>query len=820
MIPQISDLKQINSEATKLQQKQQQQKKEEIYKIFDNSTYALSIVISDDEQNQSSQVLDSLSILLDNMQNQIETSQNERTFFKYPSYSIKKLYFRKMDSSILISSSNNSFQSFLESENSQRFIEQQINETQQLQMKQQLGNILLFDIQKEGQKYNECFLAACQSIKNSNKKIIFINLSGLDNYDNKYQYQFEVKPNYVYVNFKEFKQQKQSKFCCGQLYEKNFFNIYFNYGENQMFYWDQFKLIYRLHIKKLIKKVNSDLFILSIAKPLESKSSQRYIRFDDDCLQRIIEKFCKLAKNKLFIYLILLDSEETSPQELKYQTNDQDMIRFLNCIQQGAIGNKIKSKINFDLDKDKSQLSLKYIIWLQEFVNIQIKVKLDPIFLKMYQRELRNLLLNNTFIQSEEFLQESALMILNSKQIHKETNLYYEKKKLQFFFNSQLLVDYSNKLVVLLQQDEFKKNQYFLYYGEIQEDQQIIQCYRILLNEYIDDALLFDSQKKASLSVKNMRIIQNNQQFIYQKMVYIHSMANDIILEIQCFGDHKVRILKRNKDLDRVDAEKFIKQKSIIRDQSTISDLVKNRRGPYVVQNSPISETDFMIIGGEFQNDPTHCNIIEIVKLDEMAKSGFYSYILSKEVLFAKGSFVPWPYMLVLSSNQQPYQYIFLPGDYKNQINCYNKPIVNVYQYYAYQLTTLKDSFQFQWKKLNIIYDNSNLGNSQPFPIQYFSGNQSNVLCMVDSKITKWIIAKTINKQILFGSKGQKEFFKCLEDIDSNVLLTDIEQIIITAEIYINENNLIIKEKFYQTGKEVILQKKIVDFTNEDLILF
>ncbi|CAD8049675.1 unnamed protein product [Paramecium primaurelia] len=810
MIRQISDLKQINSEVTKQQQKQQQQKKEEIYKIFDNSTYALSIVLNDKEENQASQVLDSLSILLDNMQNQIETSLNERTFFKYPTYSIKKLYYRKMDSSISS-----------ESENSQRFIEQQIKETQQLQMKQQLGNILIFDIQKESQTNNNCFLAACQSIKNSNKKIIFINLSGLDNKDNTYQYQFEVKPNYVYVNFKEFKQQyKQSQCYCGQLNEKKFFNIYFNYGENQMFQWDQFKLIYRLHIKKLIKKVNSDLFILSIAKPLGSKSSQRYIRFDDGCLQRIIEKFCKLAQNKLFINLILLDLKETSPQELKYKTNDQDMIRFLNCIQQGAIGNKIQSKINFDLDKDKSSLSLKYIIWLQEFVNIQIKVKLDPIFLKMYQRELRNLLLNNTFIQSEEYLSESALMILNTKQIHKETNLYYEKKKLQFFFNSQLLVDYSNKLVVLLQQDELKKNQYFLYYSEIQEDQQIIQCQRILLNDYIDDALLFDSQKKASLSVKNMRIIQKNQQLIYQKMIYIHSIANDIILEIQCFGDKQVKILKRNKDLDRVDAEKFQKQKTIIRDQSIISDLVKNRRGPCVVQNSPISETDFMIIGGEFQNDPTHCNIIEIVKLDEMNQSGFHSYILQKELLFAKGSFVPWPYMLVLSSNQQPYQYIFLPGDYKNQINCSNKPIVNVYQYYAYQLTTLIDSFQFQWKKLNIIYDNSNLGNYQPFPIQYFSGNQSNVLCMVDSKITKWIIAKTINKQILFGSKGKKEFFKCLEDIDSNVSLTDIEQIIITAEIFINENNLIIKEKFYQTGKEVILQKKIVDFTNEDLILF
>lgn len=28
--------------------------------------------------------------------------------------------------------------------------------------------------------------------------------------------------------------------------------------------------------------------------------------------------------------------------------------------------------------------------------------------------------------------------------------------------------------------------------------------------------------------------------------------------------------------------------------------MVKNRRGPYVIQNSPISETDFMVIGGEF----------------------------------------------------------------------------------------------------------------------------------------------------------------------------------------------------------------------------
>ncbi|CAD8142206.1 unnamed protein product [Paramecium octaurelia] len=812
MTPEFPDLKQQNLEL--------QQKKEGKLQTIANSIYALSIMINNKEQHQITQIKDSLSLLLDNMFNILETPSMRFTI--QPQLALKNLQFSKTDR-ISLYSKNPSFNPFFKSENSQSLFEQ-IKEAQQLQMKQILGNILIFDIQNEKRKYNDCFIAACQMNEKSNKKIIFINLTGVDHCDETLQYEFQEKLNYCYLNFKEFQYLKQyNKLNCDQLYEKKFLNIYFNYGESKIFSWDQFKLIYRLHIKKLIKRISSNIFILSIAKSLSAIPSKEFIQFDDDCLRRVIQKFCKLGQEKLFIHLVLLDSESGFPIELKQLTNgqNQDLVRFINCIFQGVIGKKIKSKVDFDLDTYRYQNPIKYINWLQEFVKIQIQVKLDPIFLNMYKRELRNLFMSNTQIQSEEFLQESTLMILNKNEIYRKTHLYYEQKKLQFLFNSILLVDYDTELVVILKQDESEKDLYYLYYTQIYEDQNELQCQRILLNKYVDDVLLIDSHNRASLSVKKMIQDKDQHQKDY-KIVYIHSLNSDIILETQLLDNPIVRIIERMmKKQNYVEAQNLAKQKSIISDQYQISNLLKNRRGPCVVQNSPISETDFMVIGGELSNDRSICNVMEIVKVEQLASLGFHSYILQKEVLFAQGSFFPWPYMFVLSSNHNPQiQYIFLPGDYNNLINCYSRPIVNVYQYYAYQLTTQKDSFYFRWQKLNIIYDNSNLGSSQPFPIQYLSGNQSNILCKEDSNMTKWIIAKTINKQILLGSKGKTEFFKCMENLDSNVSLKDIEQIIITAEIYVQESNLIVKEKYYETNKQLILKKNIVDLNREDLIIF
>ncbi|CAK90614.1 unnamed protein product (macronuclear) [Paramecium tetraurelia] len=799
---------------------QLQQKKEGTLSTIANSIYALSIVISDKEQHQIAQVKDSLSLLSDNMFNMLETT-SLRQFTTQPQLALKNLQFSQAVRTPQYSKNSNP-NPFFQSENSQRLFEQ-IQEAQQLQMKQTLGNILIFDIQNEIRKYNDCFLGACQMSLKSNKKIVFINLTGVDHCDETLQQEFQEKLNYFYVNFKVFQHLQQQKQLPS---ERKFQNIYFNYG---IFSWDQFKLIYRLHIKKLIKGINSNIYILSIAKSLSAnvsfsilmQSSKQFIQFDDDCLRRVIQKFCKLAQEKLFIHLVLLDPESGFPIELKQLTygQNQDLVRFINCIFQGTIGNKIKSKLDFDLDTYRYQNPIKYINWLQEFVNIQIQVKLDPIFLNMYQRELRSLFMNNTQIQSEEFLQESTLMILNKNEIYRKTHLYYKQKKLQFLFYSILLVDYDAEMVVILKQDDIEKNLYYLYYTHIQEAQYEFQCQRILLNKHVDNSLLIDSHNRASLSVKKM-ITQNNQYQKDYKIVYIHSLNSNIILEIQLLDNPIVRIIERNKDYNYVEDQNLAKQKFILRDQYRISNLLKNRRGPCVVQNSPISDTDFMVIGGELSNDRSICNVMEIVKVEQLATLGFHSYIISKEVLFAKGSFFPWPYMFVLSSNQEPQQYIFLPGDYNNQSNCYSRPIVNIYQYYAYQLTTQKDSFYFQWQKLNIVYDNSNLGNSQPFPIQYLSGSQSNILCREDSKMTKWVIAKTINKQILLGSKGKTEFFKCMENLDSIVSLKDIEQIIITAEIYVQENNLIVKEKYYETNKQLILQKNIVDLNREDLILF
>ncbi|CAD8048857.1 unnamed protein product [Paramecium sonneborni] len=650
------------------------------------------------------------------------------------------------------------------------------------------------------------------------KKMLFINLTGIENCDYSYQAQFQSQLNYLYINFQVFEKEKNySEQIFSQIYNKNFINIYLNLKEDLVISWEQFKLIYKLQIKKLIKKSNFNFCILSIAKSLNKDSQERYIRFEDECIRRMIEKFCTLSSDNLFIHLQILNSTfENQIEMTQFNYNqDQDFFRFLNCIQQGVIGNQIKSKKNFELDAYKNQDRNVFIKWLEEFVKIQYQMKMDPLFLNMYQRELRNIRSMNLSTQPDQFLKQSPLMILSYNTFF---YLYYNQEQLQFLFNSILHIDYTCKLVVLLQQDEQKKNQYYLYWSDIKDCQNNIECQRIVLNRYFDDVLLIDSHKKASLSVK-MQKISNKESEIEIRIIYIHSLNSNIILQIQLFDDPQINMLKRSNNIINQQNSKFQSQSIIQQDQNKISEQVKNRIVPCVIQNSPISDTDFMIVGGEFENDSQICNIIEIVKVNQ---TEFHSYTLQKEILFAKGTFIPWPYMIVLTSNKEIFQYIFLPGDYGNKQNCYNQPIVNVYQHYAYKLTIQIDNLRFQWQKLDIRYDIDQsdglyIVRTKPILIQYFSGPQCNILQEEDPIYgSKWIIAKTINKPMLFGQKGKREFQIFMEDLDSTTFRGDIEQLIITAEIIVKENQLIVKEKFYKTQNQYIQKRQFVEFKNNN----
>ncbi|CAD8049999.1 unnamed protein product [Paramecium sonneborni] len=690
----------------------------------------------------------------------------------------------------------------------------QLNDAYRMQIDQQISNVLFFEapLLENKIQYNSAFLATylmhIWSQKNLNmnskNKIIFINLTGIQNNDADI---YKLFPNgdCLYISLQRNQNalpQQENKFQSQ--HQSNFKTILIQNCQEELT-WQKFKIIYKFILKNHIKSFKSTLFILSVAKQFENENC---LQFSEDCLKNIVKKFSYLAKDRLIIHSYISQSEKAEPNqnlsdEKAKNKNLQDekiqqlqLITFINSLQQGILSQDL---LLFDKNKQQTD-QIEYIKWIQNLVDLNYKtINFDT--LDKIKRELRNLMMNSQMqlIQNQNFKLGVCILkddiqnqVKNDLVDYQIIYLFYEGKNIQFLQNTILYVDYTSKQIVLLQYENEKYFVYFEYFNKLDSNKQDLNCQRFELsnelekqNKFLDDSIL----KNSSLIVSDQNIY----------IVYYQCGQEIIIINTQNLS---VVVLKRNKLIYQKDKANDKLKIIYNQDQKNVEMQIQDRRKPAIVKNQLCSGFNFAIFGGEFLNSNKVCNLIELLQLNS---NSFASIIIPKQNIFEKCSFyIPWPNMIVLVTNQQPSTYVLLPGDYNNKNVCYNQVINKEHQENAIMITSHKDSLKFQIEKLKIVYDISNLQQKEiPIPIQYFSGNQINI--KHPEKIEnqqKWHLAITLLEQ--FNQNQDAGFSKLV-------------QLYILAEIQIKpiQKELRIKQSFKRLQCSEVLQKKIVNYHEE-----
>ncbi|CAD8046070.1 unnamed protein product [Paramecium primaurelia] len=664
----------------------------------------------------------------------------------------------------------------------------QLNELYKMQLEQQIQNVLFFEAaMTEFQNqiiYNSAFLASClmnicskiqqNTIK---QRLIFLNLTGLNNKDDQLHKE-NYKDDCLYISLQRVQNLQQiDRGGLLNLNYSNFKTIYFEETEEKLT-WKQFRIIYKYQIKKLIKNFKSNLFILSIAKQLNSVS---HINFTEDCIKNMIKKFSFLAKDRLIIHSYI--SSENNGEKIK-----DELITYINSLQQGILSQEILlSQENIKENKQK-----KFDDWISSLIQKNINgMNIEQ--QELIQREIRNQILNSELQLVKEssnfklgiyFMMDS---MQNNQKNYLKIYLFYNNINLKFLNNTILYVDYIGMQIVLLQYD---KQNYFVYYtkdkildtykgqqkakldGHISDDYDIY-CERINLSEELQkQKIVLDEPiiPNSSLIVKNQKIY----------IIYFNQTSEILMIDLENTSVNVLQRKKLNINVNNVEDNKL--KKIYNQNQENVQNQIKDRRNPTIVYNPCIDDFDFIIFGGEFKNSNQFCNLVELLKVESQ---GFSSVIIPKEILYQKCNYyIPWPNMIVLVNDQLPQQYILLPGDYNNKIFYYNQVINKEHQEKAILITYHPNIIQFQFDYLKIVYDNDK--NIQPLPIQYFSGNQRNFKNPKGIQ-QQWYLAITL-----------------LESISSKV-----RQLFIQAEIEIKDKQLIIKQSITYDECNMILDKQI-----------
>ncbi|CAD8159124.1 unnamed protein product [Paramecium octaurelia] len=629
----------------------------------------------------------------------------------------------------------------------------QLNDSYKMQLDQSISNVLFFEAGIETDikpLYNSSFLASqllfmysSNYYKNYPKqRMIFLNFTGIQNNDAELHQQFS-KEECLYISLqrKNTRNIQNSTQMLSQN-ETNFKIIYLEENQQELT-WQQFRIIYKYQIKKNIKSFKSNLFILSIAKQLDCQS---YFKFSEDCIIKMISRFSILAKDKLIIHSYISKGLSQN-QNQKAQT--AELITYINSLEQGILSQDIfLNQDKFEMQTDSTQLRY-FDNWVEKLIQGNIKI-LKPEQQELFQRERRNLMLDskNQLVEDLPAIKLGVYIFKDNEQCQLDQIIYltHDNQNLQFFTNSILYVDYIGKQIVLLQYEE---PTYYVYhtkfndnnlYNWIPQDQ---NCQRINLSELLEDQDNLDE----SIIFNSSLIVKDEKAYI----IYNKDASKIFMIEL----NNSSAVVLRRRDLrsERIKFNPQEKSQRIIhQSQAKVEKIVQNRRKPTIVSYPCVEGFDFIIFGGEFVNSNQFCNLVELIQVES---DGFSSVTIPKDMLFHKcGYYIPWPNMIVLVNSTSPKQYVLLPGDYNNKIYCYNQVINKEHQEKAILMTQGKDNLQFQIDYLKIEYqvkqveinnqqielDEQNIKKRKPIPIQYFSGNQTNI----KSEESYWRIAITM----------------------------------------------------------------------------